>query len=92
MVTVERLFFIVDSFMISQYNSFVEILVTVVTVEWFFLSVDSLMVSQLTTFLEILVTVVTFEWFLIVQFTDVSKFFVLSVAVPIIILMGCCPK
>ena len=51
-VTVEWFFLSVDSFMISQLNSFVEIIVTVVTVEWF-------MIVQLTDMSKVSVTAVT---------------------------------
>ena len=75
-----------------NFTSLVKILFTVVTVEWLFLGVESFMVSQLTSFVKLLVTVVTVEWFMIVQITDMSKFFVTGVAVFILKLMECYPK
>ena len=75
-----------------NFASLAEFLFTVVTVEWFFLGVESFMFSQLTIFVKLLVTLVTVEWFMIVQITDMSKFFVTGVAVFILKLMECCPK
>ena len=92
MVTVERFFTIVDSFMVSQLHCLARNSYYSCDSRMVFLECGFSHDLSLTGFVEILVTVVTFEWYLIVQVTDISEFFATAVTVPIIKLMGCCPK